>query len=435
MSIMDSNIVSVALPSITSYFSVSVSQSQWVMSVYFLTITAMFLVFGKLSEYTGKTKLFISGFFLFTVSSFACGLSMNIDQLILFRMMQAFGASMVFSISTAIILDVFPQGERGRALGYQAATVGIGMIIAPALGGLIVDTLGWEYIFFINIPIGIILLASSLKYLKLEEHKSRHLSLDWIGASMFVVLMASLLLFIGQLSNVNNVMLAIYGSIFSVSSSIFILRELKCKDPLLDLYILKVKKFIKPTVGLVLFFISVNMINIIFPFYFQGVLNWKATNVGLALMIVAVMILLVSPVSGWAYDKYKFQNLSSLGLLIMGLTLLFFAYMLSIGNVIVAIISLAVIGTGCAIFMGPNNTDIMSSLPGKTNVLSSVTATFRNFGAVLGVSIASMFISSNSSSYTGALLQTGSSLGSVTINAFFGIGGICIVGAMIVFQR
>ena len=432
MSVMNSNIVNIALPSITSYFNVGVAQSQWIVSVYFLTITAMFLIFGKISEYTGKTKLFISGFVLFTVSSLACGLSASLDQLILFRIFQAFGASMIFSISTAIIMDVFPDGEKGRALGYQASVVAIGMIIAPALGGFIVDWLGWEYIFFVNIPLGIVGLVSALKYLKIEEHKSKRLNMDWIGSSMFILLMVALILFMGELSDVGSKMIVIYGFILLLSLLIFILRELNCEEPLLDLSLFKVNRFIKPAIGLILFFVASNMINIVYPFYFVDVLKWNATEVGLTLGIMAVMLLLVSPVSGWIYDRYKFRNLSSLGALITGLTILVFAYMLLIGNITCSMVSMAVIGAACALFMVPNNTDVMTSLPRKTNVLSSVTATFRNFGVFLGVSLATTLVSLVSSSYLGV---SGQSIGNIMIDIFFGIGGIYIVAAIVVYKR
>lgn len=432
MSIMNSNIVNVALPSITSYFNVTIAKSQWIVSAYFLTITAMFLIFGKISEYTGKTKLFISGFALFTVSSLACGLSLSLDQLTFFRIVQALGASMVFSISTAIIMDVFPDGEKARALGYQASVVAAGLIIAPSLGGLLVDWLGWAYVFYVNIPIGVTGLFMALKYLKIEEHKSKSLNMDWIGSFMFIVLMMALILFMGELSNKWSITSLIYVFIFLVSLAIFILRELNCKEPLLDLSIFRVKEFIKPATGLLLFFAASNMINILYPLYFQNILNWKATEVGLTLMIMAVMMLLISPVSGWIYDKYKFRNLSSMGSVITGLTILLFACMLLIGNIVGAMASMVVIGAGCAIFMVPNNTDVMSSLPEKTHVLSSVTATFRNFGAFLGVSLATTLASLSYSSYAGLF---GRSVGNMFISIFFGIGGLCLVSALVVYKR
>ena len=174
------------------------------------------------------------------------------------------------------------------------------------------------------------------------------------------------------------------------------------------------------------------MINIIYPLYFVNVLNWKATEVGLSMMLMAVMLLVISPVSGWIYDKYKFQNLSSLGSLITGLTILLFAYLLLIGNIIDAMVTMILIGAGCAIFMVPNNTEVMSSLPHKTHVLSSVTATFRNFGAFLGVSLATTLASL---SYSSSIGLFGRSAGNMMIGIFFGIGGICIVSAMVVYKR
>lgn len=431
MSLMNSNIVNVALPNITNYFNVSIAQSQWIVTSYFLTVTAMFLIFGRISEYTGKVKLFILGFVVFTLGSLFCGLSASLDQLIFFRILQALGASMVFSISTAIIMDVFPDSEKGRALGYQASVIAIGLIIAPSLGGVIVDWLGWAYVFFVNIPIGIVGLVSALKYLKIEEHKSDNLNMDWMGSSMFVVLMVSLILFMGDLSNGGGVLALICGSIFLLSLVTFILRESNCKEPLLDLTIFKAKSFIKPAMGLILFFIASNMINIIYPLYFEDVWNWRATEVGLTMMIMAVAMFLVSPVSGWIYDKYKFRNLSSLGVLITGLTTLLFAYMLLIGNIMGAMISLALIGVGCALFMVPNNTDVMSSLPQKTNVLSSVTATFRNFGAFLGVALATTLTSLSYSSHLGL----GLSAGTMMVGIFFGIGGIYLVSAIVVYKN
>ncbi|SCG86691.1 MFS transporter [Methanobacterium congolense] len=430
MSLMNSNIVNVALPNITNYFNVSIAQSQWIVTSYFLTVTAMFLIFGKISEYTGKTKLFILGFVIFTLGALFCGFSASLDQLIFFRILQALGASMVFSISTAIIMDVFPDSEKGRALGYQASVIAIGLIIAPSLGGVIVDWLGWTYVFFVNIPIGIVGLVSALKYLKIEEHKSENLNMDWMGSSLFVVLMVALILFMGDLSNGGGVLTLICGSIFVLSLFIFILRESNCKEPLLDLTIFKAKSFIKPAMGLILFFIASNMINIIYPLYFEDVLDWRATEVGLTMMIMAVAMFLISPVSGWIYDKYKFRNLSSLGVLITGLTTLLFAYMLLIGNILGAMISLALIGVGCALFMVPNNTDVMSSLPQKTNVLSSVTATFRNFGAFLGVALATTLTSLSYSSHLGL----GLSAGTMMVGIFFGIGGIYLVSAIVVYK-
>lgn len=135
MTVLDGYMMSIALPTITTYFNVSIAQSQWIITGYLVVMTGLFVVFGKASEYTGKVKLFIGGWALFTLSSLACSFSSGIYMLIAFRIFQAIGASMVAGVSGALIFQVFPPKELGRALGYFGAVVGLGSLIGPGLGG------------------------------------------------------------------------------------------------------------------------------------------------------------------------------------------------------------------------------------------------------------------------------------------------------------
>lgn len=192
MAVIDGIVVSIALPTITRHFSVPVAESQWTITAYLVTMTSLLLIFGRVSEYTGRTRLFTAGLGIFTVSSLACGLSTTLSLLILFRVIQAIGAAMVFSISGAILFLASPPGEQGRAMGYIGSTVAMGSIAGPILGGFLVDALGWEYIFLINVPIGVLLLAIASRYLKIEERRSETLDMDWVGALSLVALMVSL---------------------------------------------------------------------------------------------------------------------------------------------------------------------------------------------------------------------------------------------------
>ena len=154
MSVLDGYMVTIALPTITTYFNVDVAQSQWIITGYLVVMTVLFIFFGKFSEYTGKTKLFLIGWVLFTLSSLACSLSSGITELIIFRIAQAAGASMVAGVSGAIIFHAFPPNEIGKAMGYFGATVAVSSLIGPGLGGLITNSIGWQYIFFVNVPLG-----------------------------------------------------------------------------------------------------------------------------------------------------------------------------------------------------------------------------------------------------------------------------------------
>ena len=198
MAVIDNNIVAIALPTITRAFHVPLGQSQWIATAYIITIIATVLIFGTLSSTLGKSRLFITGLLLFVASSFACGLAGSLPLLVAARVVQGIGAAMLLSISMAIIMQVFPPHERGMAMGYVTATIGLGLIIGPALGGILVDTFGWPFIFFVNVPIGLVLLVPALHYLRLDDAGGGTSRLDWGGIVLLIVLMAGMALALNE---------------------------------------------------------------------------------------------------------------------------------------------------------------------------------------------------------------------------------------------
>lgn len=441
MSVIDGNVVSIALPTITQHFNVDVAISQWTMTAYLLTMTALLLIFGKISEYTGKTKLFIIGFVIFTLSSLACGLSQSMTELILFRIVQGFGAAMVFSISGAIIYEVFPVDERGRAMGYLGSTVAIGSIAGPVLGGFLVDTLGWEYIFFINVPIGVILISFALKYLKIKEFKIETFRLDSLGSVLLIVTMSSLMLFLGILADQVSFSytLAALAVIFIISAAAFIIREKRFEHPLLDLSIFNEKKFTLPALSMLLFFIGNFMLVIVGPFYFQGVMGYSAEQVGIIFLISPIIMVFGSPIFGWLYDKHYSKYYAFAGMGIVAISFIFLGLIVKTPNLWLIILAFIVSAIGGSMYQSPNNTDTMSAVPRqKLGTASSVTSTLRNLGMSLGVSLATILISLqlHISGYAGPILQAGSPLlaGVISI-VMFCSGAICAISAIAALLR
>lgn len=312
MSILDGYMVTIALPTITTQFNVDVGLSQWIITGYLVVMTALFIFFGKISEYTGKTKLFMIGWVLFTLSSLACGLSSGITELIIFRIAQATGASMIAGVSGAILFHAFPPKEIGKAMGYFGATVAIASLIGPILGGLITSSFGWQYIFLVNVPLGILLILGALKYLKIPENTSKSLNIDWIGTITFGIAVITLLMFSSEFaSNISvTVPLVIYGLVFIFSSVIFIFQESKCKNPMLDLSIFKNREFSLPVLSLLIFSIALNMAIILGPFYFQGVMDYNPSQVGVLFMVISLAMALAAPLGGKLYDKYHLKYAS-----------------------------------------------------------------------------------------------------------------------------
>lgn len=443
MAVVDGSVVSIALPTITSYFQVSLAQSQWVMTSYLVTLTSLLLIFGKIAEYTGRARLFFLGMLLFTASSLACGLSASMNMLILFRIVQATGAAMMFSISAAIIFLSFPRGEQGRAMGYIGATVAVGSIIGPTVGGIIVDTLGWEYIFLINVPIGIAQLLLSLRYLRIEDPRSSCLKVDWIGAIAFVVFMVSMMAFLGMLSDSGafQAATAALALVFIVSFAAFLINESRQEFPLLDLSIFRYRDFAFPCIGMILFFISNIMIIVLGPFYFQGVLGYTPFHVGLIYLIVPVITMIGSPAMGWIYDKWPCKYMAAAGMTILASAMMAQGYLAGRmdSDPTLLLLTFVPMGIGSALFQSPNNTDVMRALPkDKMNIASSVTATVRNLGMALGVTFSGIVVSwqLSEAGYQGAVLEAGPGmLSGILSRGIFLAAIICIIGAIFSLGR
>jgi EmrB/QacA subfamily drug resistance transporter len=443
MAVVDGSVVSIALPTITEYFDVSIAQSQWIMTSYLVTLTSLLLIFGKVAEHTGKSRLFILGIFLFTISSLACGLSTSLGTLILFRIVQAAGAAMMFSISSAIIFQSFPHGEQGRAMGYIGATVAIGSIIGPTLGGVIVDQLGWTYIFLINVPIGVTQLMLSTRYLRIEENRSSSLKIDWIGALTLVIFMVSLMALLGELATSFTVQPAIVvlALIFLGSLVMFVVNESRQKAPLLDLSIFRYKMFVLASLSMILFFVANLMISVLGPFYFEGVMGYTASQVGLIYLIVPAIMVVGAPVMGWIYDKYQHRYFAALGMGIMAASMMLLGYLAGStdSDPKLMLLPFVSLGIGAVFFQSPNNTEIMRALPrAKINIASSFMATVRNLGMALGVSLSGVLVSLHLSQagYYGTVLGAGPALLSSTISSVMILAGmICVIGTLAALYR
>lgn len=435
MAVVDGIVVSIALPTMTSFFGVPVAQSQWVITAYLVTETSLLLIFGKVAEYVGKSRLFLVGFAIFTASSLACGLSTSLSGLILFRIVQATGAAMVFSISAAIIFEIFPKGEQGRAMGYIGATIAIASIAAPMLGGFITDTLGWEYIFLINVPIGVVLLILAIRFLKLPETPSSTRTLDWVGGVTMVIGMASLIMMLGELAmevTISGAMV-VYLVLFLVSTTLFLIVEHRHENPLLDMSVFRNRTFLLANISMILLFIGFFMVNIVGPFYFEGVLGLKPSQVGLVFLIAPIIMVIASPISGWLYDRHPSRYSAAAGITISGASLLYLgwaAYSMDLTLIVLGFVPMAI---GNALFQSPNNTEIMRALPlEKVGTASSVSATVRNLGMTLGVSLSSILLTFQlqSAGYAGPVIGAPPAFLVASISTIMiAGGGFCFIGA------
>lgn len=441
MAVLDGVMLGIALPAITVHFNIGIAQSQWVITGYLIASAGLYVFFGKLSDYIGKIKLYIAGWVLFIVSSLLCGLAPGMNELIMFRIIQGIGASMVAGVATAIVFHAFPPQERGKSMGMLAASAALGALIGPGFGGLVVDAMGWQSIFFINIPVGIVLLVLAFKYLKMPEITSKNIKIDWVGTAALFVSIASLILVCVETGNSASISLPIiaYGIVFAISTLGFIAYESSCKNPILDLSVFGNRMFTLPLVGGMLLVIANSVPNILAPFYFQGVMGYSASQVGLLFMIQPLIMFIMAPFGGWLYDKKQWKYSASAGAIIMAASFLLLAYSFYVQNIWAIVLSFVIWGTGMGLFLSPNTTEAMSALPReKSAVASSIMSMARSLSVALGVSLASMMTSLwlSSGGYGSTLLSIGSSaiangIGTVTLAA----GGLLIVSTIICAMR
>lgn len=395
MSVLDAVALNIALPAITSHFSVAVADTQWVVTGYLLVQTCFLIICGKIAERIGQAKLFTVGLMVFSLASLLCALSSNLTQLIAFRVLQGLGASMMFSVSTAIVFRLFSIRDRGKALGFLGSTVAVGGMLGPVIGGVLVGTFGWQSIFIINVPIGLFAAAAAIKFLRLDETLSNKLRLDLMGAFLWIVMMASLVLALGEIGNTGKVgtNTAILLVVLLLALLLFIRRERRIEEPLLDLSVFKVHRFSLTILSMVMFFISMNMVTILGPFYFEGVLVYDPVTVGFIFMILPAITMFGSPLIGRVYDRKRMFPYTTLAHLIRAAAFFMMAYGFMDANIPTVLIAFAVMGMGTCIFQTPNNAEMMMALPmKKSGLASSIQATTRNLSLAVGVSLATILM-------------------------------------------
>jgi EmrB/QacA subfamily drug resistance transporter len=394
MSTLDSSIVNVALPAIMKSFRTSLAIVEWVIVIYLVTVSSLLLVFGRLSDIKGRRYVYCTGFIIFTLGSLFCGLSTKISWLIFARAFQGVGAAMLMACSPAIVFDIFPAEERGRALGLVGTVVAMGLTAGPVLGGLIVKYFSWRAIFYLNIPIGILALVSAAKILQKEERKTlRNERFDWFGAALVGIGLCSFIMAIvkGGTWRKDAFVLTLLIVLFFVSITLLIAVEKKIPDPIVNLDILKTRNFSLPVLSAVILFAGLFHIVFLMPFYLVYPQGYSFDQVGYTMMIPFVCLFFISPISGALSDKIGSKWLCTIGMAILALCLYFLSQLTPKASFLSIAWRLALGGIGTAIFLPPNSNTAISALPMKYRGIASGTiATARNLGMVIGVALAGL---------------------------------------------
>jgi len=388
MSQLDGNIVLIALPTITRSLNASAFEALWVLMGYILMTAVLLLAFGRLADMYGKVRLYNLGFAIFTIGSGLCSLSLNGGMLVFFRLVQGVGAALIWANNAAILTDAFPPNERGRAIGVNLVAGISGSVIGLILGGILTVVLGWQSIFWINLPIGAF--ATYWAYKKLRELGTvHHERIDLPGNILFAGGLTAFLvgLTLGALSGYTLVdVVSMVAGLLMVGGFVYV--ELHSRTPLMDFTLFKIRAFTAGIFSNFLASIARSAVSLVLTIYFQGVLIYDAFKAGLALIPFAVAFVSLGPLSGYLSDKYGPRWFTTVGLSISTAGLVGLA--LIPANVSYSVLAglMILVGAGGGMFVAPNISSIMSSAPvTRRGVASGMSATLVTTGALLSLSI------------------------------------------------
>lgn len=396
LSTLNASAVNIAIPILGEEWNVGVTGLQWILSVYLLVICSTLPSFGRLGDMKGKGFIFSLGLLIFTIGSFLCGLATSLSEMIAFRIAQALGASMMMANNLALIVSIFPDSERGRALGTIGSIVSAGMLAGPAVAGLLIELLGWRWVFFVSVPLGVVSYLLVVRHLSRRNEPVKGDGFDILGSVTFA---AGICSFLVGLSNAQD-----WGwgspltvAFFAGSISLFILfivLEYKARSPMIDLSLFRNPVFTYGNLAGMSSYVAGFFLAFLMPFYLTHVLMLQPGVVGLMMMPSSAAMIVIAPLSGWLSDRMGPVFLTTTGMAITATALLWISSFSRHQNPCVVALSMALTGVGSGLFNSPNNSSIMGSVPAmKSGIASAIIATFRNVGMLVGVALAATVFS------------------------------------------
>ena len=387
MLLLDITVVNVALPDIQRSLHSSFSDLQWVVNAYSLTLAAFLLTAGSVADLVGRRRVFVIGLVVFTAASAACGLSGSPLALNLFRAVQGTGGAMMFATSLALIASAFHGPERGLAFGVYGGVIGAAVAVGPVIGGVITSGIGWEWIFFVNVPIGIAAVFLTLSQVQ-ESRDPNARGVDWIGLVTFSGALFTLVLALIKGNDKGwgstEIISLLAGS--AVLLTIFLIAELRQERPMLDLSLFKKPAF--TGASLVALAISSSMFSMFLylTLYIQDVLGYDPLQAGLRFLPITLISFVVAPISGKASVSVPIRLLIGSGMLLVSGGLLSMTAVDASSGWTTLIPGFLLAGAG----IGMINPPLASTAVGvvhhsRSGMASGINNTFRQVGIATGV--------------------------------------------------
>jgi EmrB/QacA subfamily drug resistance transporter len=397
MIMLDNTVVNVALPSIERSLHISIAQLEWIVTAYALVFAALMITGGKLADLYGRRRIFVVGLAIFTLSSLACGFAPSSGFLIGARGFQGIGAALMNPATLSIITATFPPKQRGQAIGIWAGVSAMALAIGPLAGGLIVDNINWNWIFFVNVPVGVLGIVVAKFFIDESRDTSHEQSIDLPGLATSAAGLFALSYALIE-GNAKGWASAEILSLFAVAAVLlvaFVLLESRQRLPMLDLSLFKIGSFVGANVVAML--VSLGMFGVFFfvSLYIQNILGYSPTKAGAAFLPMTILIILLAPIAGKQSDRIGSRWLMGGGMTVLGISLLLYQRVGLHSTFWTLLPAMVLGGVGMAFVMSPMTSAAMGAVPiDKAGVGSGVLNSFRQVGGALGIAVMGAILAS-----------------------------------------
>ncbi|XZF16002.1 MFS transporter [Chitinophagaceae bacterium MMS25-I14] len=435
---LDTSIVSAGLPAMIKSLNTTFVSGQWFVLIYLLVLTALITAAGRLGDMIGKKKLYLYGISIFTAASLLCGISGNAAFLILFRGVQGLGAALILSLGIAIASDLTPKEHLGKIMGVLSTVTALGIAGGPTIGGILLSAFGWQSMFLVNIPFGIIAYWLAYKFIDAPAGK-KTARIDWIGIILLAATLSCYCMGMTMIEKkgLNSAVVVVLLAMTVTGLFAFILFERRKANPLLDLSIFKNRLVSRNLIVTVLVYTVIITTVILPPFYLSKAAGYSVVKVGLIMSFGPLLTVAFSVYAGKIADRYGAKNVMFYAVLLIAVGCFCMSTITPTENIAGYLWRIGIIAMGLNFFKTPNNTVIMEAAkPDQRGVLSSFLSLSRILGqitgtAVLGVAFAMLSGVSNPA-HSGSLPQ------SVTYGfdkIFLVNGFIALFSAILIYPR
>ncbi len=388
---LDAGMVRITLPHFGDLFGVDPNTVIWLTLIYMLIGTGLMLTLGRMGDVFGRKRLYTFGLLVFSLGLGLCAIAQNFIQLLIFRLILSIGGATTVANGNAIVASSFPPEERGRAMGIMVSIVGIGLAGGPALGGLILESLGWQAIFYLRLPIGIMAAVLVFFLIKQQPTAKQSGKFDLLGAITIFITMACLLLSInrGQSLGWTSAFVLSLAAISIVAFIFFFFIERRAAQPVVDLGLFRSRLLSVASATHVLAYLGSAGMNFLMPFLLIQGLNYTASVSGYIVTMVPLVYVFLAPLSGRLSERIGTLPLCTLGLTSLSAGLFLLRGLDTSSSTIDIIWRLLIVGIGMATFSAPNVSAIMGSVPKeRLGTASAMVATVRQIGMSTGMAIA-----------------------------------------------